>query len=269
MASGHTVGLVTGQAFRRAEAEIRQRRVMEASEVDAELSGKGAETVYRDRRGRKLDMLNEFMRQQAQNEGKAVQEKQEQYEWGGGTVQKNNERQFEEELANIKDQPFARHAGDAQLEAMRRQEIRDGDPMAEFMRSKGLRAPARPPSLSTRDRHPNLTGLAFDQAIAGMAATVVQDGKTGLSRRRASANLTMKTRTAILSLICERKLERGGGNLSLPWTWIRGGVRFPLRKTAPFYPRAQPGSPPSHCESPPPQNAPLRCSLTSSHDGGR
>ena len=137
MASGHTVGLVTGKAFRRAEAEIRQRRVMEASEVDAELSGKGAETVYRDRRGRKLDMLNEFMRQQAQNEGKAVQEKQEQYEWGRGTVQKNNERQFEEELANIKDQPFARHAGDAQLEAMRRQEIRDGDPMAEFMRSKG------------------------------------------------------------------------------------------------------------------------------------
>ena len=137
MASGHTVGLVTGQAFRRAEAEIRQRRVTEASEVDAELSGKGAETVYRDRRGRKLDMLNEFMRQQAQNEGKAVQEKQEQYEWGRGTIQKNNERQFEEELANIKDQPFARHAGDAQLEAMRRQEIRDGDPMAEFMRSKG------------------------------------------------------------------------------------------------------------------------------------
>ena len=33
-------------------------------------SGKNAETVYRDKKGKKLDMLNEFMRQQAVREGK-------------------------------------------------------------------------------------------------------------------------------------------------------------------------------------------------------
>jgi hypothetical protein len=34
------------------------------------MSGAGEGTVYRDKRGRKLDMLNEFMRQQAAREGK-------------------------------------------------------------------------------------------------------------------------------------------------------------------------------------------------------
>ena len=33
-------------------------------------SGKNAETVYRDKKGKKLDMLNEFMRQQAVRDGK-------------------------------------------------------------------------------------------------------------------------------------------------------------------------------------------------------
>lgn len=40
--------------------------------ADAEASGKGATTVYRDKKGRKLDMLNEFMRQQDAKAGKEV-----------------------------------------------------------------------------------------------------------------------------------------------------------------------------------------------------
>lgn len=40
--------------------------------ADAEASGRGATTVYRDKKGRKLDMLNEFMRQQDARAGKEV-----------------------------------------------------------------------------------------------------------------------------------------------------------------------------------------------------
>lgn len=40
--------------------------------ADAEASGHGATTVYRDKKGRKLDMLNEFMRQQDAKAGKEV-----------------------------------------------------------------------------------------------------------------------------------------------------------------------------------------------------
>lgn len=40
--------------------------------VDKSSSGQGATTVYRDKKGRKLDMLNEFMRQQDARAGKEV-----------------------------------------------------------------------------------------------------------------------------------------------------------------------------------------------------
>lgn len=40
--------------------------------ADAAASGQGATTIYRDKKGRKLDMLNEFMRQQNAREGKEV-----------------------------------------------------------------------------------------------------------------------------------------------------------------------------------------------------
>ena len=40
--------------------------------VDKDSSGQGAETVYRDKKGRKLDMLNEFMKQQEVKADKKV-----------------------------------------------------------------------------------------------------------------------------------------------------------------------------------------------------
>ena len=40
------------------------------------------ETVYRDKKGKKLDMLSEFMRQQNTEESKKLKLEQAQYEWG-------------------------------------------------------------------------------------------------------------------------------------------------------------------------------------------
>lgn len=40
--------------------------------ADQSNSGQGAETVYRDKKGRKLDMLNEFMKSQDARAGKKV-----------------------------------------------------------------------------------------------------------------------------------------------------------------------------------------------------
>jgi hypothetical protein len=49
---------------------IRAKRDVELNHADPALSGINAETVYRDKKGKKLDMLNEFMRQQAVTDGK-------------------------------------------------------------------------------------------------------------------------------------------------------------------------------------------------------
>jgi len=52
------------------EKELQRARELDRARADPEMSGAEAATVYRDKRGRKLDMLNEFMRQQAVKEGK-------------------------------------------------------------------------------------------------------------------------------------------------------------------------------------------------------
>ncbi|KAG5190742.1 hypothetical protein JKP88DRAFT_175374, partial [Tribonema minus] len=102
--------------------------------------GQTAETVYRDRRGRKLDMLSEFMRQQDAREG-AVREKADaEYEWGRGKVQKEDKERQRDELENIKLAPFARTAEhlDEELKA----QLRSDDPMAAYMAKKQAKTAA-------------------------------------------------------------------------------------------------------------------------------
>lgn len=80
-ASGHRAGLQTGAEFGKQERRIREeshKAIKEATENGSE----APETVYRDRKGRKLDMLNEMMRQRELQEGKKVREAREEYEWG-------------------------------------------------------------------------------------------------------------------------------------------------------------------------------------------
>lgn len=91
--------------------------------------GANAETVYRDKRGRKLDMLNEMVRQQEILEGKRKREAREEYEWGTGKVQKQELRSQQQQLADIQQQPFARHEDDEELERRRRERVRAFDPM--------------------------------------------------------------------------------------------------------------------------------------------
>ncbi|OWY97615.1 hypothetical protein PHMEG_00031812 [Phytophthora megakarya] len=91
--------------------------------------GANAETVYRDKRGRKLDMLNEMVRQQEILDGKRKREEREEYEWGTGEVQKRERQSQQELLEQMKKTPFARHDDDEELERKRRERVRAFDPM--------------------------------------------------------------------------------------------------------------------------------------------
>jgi pre-mRNA-splicing factor CWC26 len=94
------------------------------------------ETVYRDKRGKKLDMLNEFMRQQSNEDNKKLKLEQAQFEWGKGTVQKRDEEEYKRKLLDLSSQPFARTIDDPKLETMRKTELRDGDPMFDYFQKK-------------------------------------------------------------------------------------------------------------------------------------
>lgn len=123
------MGLKTGAEFRQ-EMEAKKAETSKLWQgMEADFSGENAETVVRDRRGRKLEMLSEFMNQEAFREGKLAKQAKEEYEWGRGKVQKAKDDEFKKELEDIKNAPFARYESDPALERMRKAEIRPDDPM--------------------------------------------------------------------------------------------------------------------------------------------
>jgi pre-mRNA-splicing factor CWC26 len=134
MADGHSAGVLSGAEFKAAETKLREERRREAAAMDPSESGAHAATVYRDRRtGKAINLADEAARIEAEREKKA-QEAREQFEWGRGTKQKEAEASAREELKAVANEPFARRADDPKLEKMRRDVIRDGDPMADYIR---------------------------------------------------------------------------------------------------------------------------------------
>ena len=134
MADGHSAGVLSGAEFKAAETKLREERRREAAAMDPSESGAHAATVYRDRRtGKAINLADEAARIEAEREKKA-QEAREQFEWGRGTKQKEAEADARAELKAVANEPFARRADDPKLEKMRRDVIRDGDPMADYIR---------------------------------------------------------------------------------------------------------------------------------------
>jgi len=136
MSSGHSAGLLNADRFStEAEAIRREKDAAIAAASDA-AGGHAPATTYRDKRGRKLEMVGEMMRQDRIRQGKEEQQAVDAYEWGTGVVQKAAARDAAAELAGVAAEPFARSADDAKLEAMRRERARDGDPMAHLARAR-------------------------------------------------------------------------------------------------------------------------------------
>lgn len=134
--SGHTAGMHTGSSFGESERSLKRERDMELAQMDQGAAGRNAETIYRDKKGRKLDMLNEFMKQQSSSENKKQILEQAQYEWGGGIVQKKEHDNARKEMLEIANEPFARTIDNPKLEHIRKNTVREGDPMAQYFATK-------------------------------------------------------------------------------------------------------------------------------------
>lgn len=156
------MGLKTGAEFR---VELEAKKAAQAQAwaegaKDAAMTGQHAETVVRDRRGRKLEMLSEFLNQEAFKEGKAAKEAKEEYEWGRGKVQKEKDEEHRKELEDIKNAPFARYENDPTLERARKAEIRADDPMAAYMLKKQKEAYVEAAARSGKVLKPEYKGPA-------------------------------------------------------------------------------------------------------------
>lgn len=135
LASGATAGLQAAELLRRENAQTRDRQETFYKTLDPAVSGKHAETVYRDKEGRKIDPKMERARKR-EEERRKDEENAQFMEWGRGVAQtKQVHERVSDELYEMS-KPLARYADDEDLEKMLREREREGDPMLAFIRSK-------------------------------------------------------------------------------------------------------------------------------------
>lgn len=134
--------------------EMARKRVAEASRFEAlgaEVTGRGAATVFRDREGRAVSR-EEYLAQKAAEAGKkkAQYDDERSLAWGGGLRQRvEAEERAAAERAEAA-RPFARSRDDAELDTLQRGRARWGDPMAHLSRRGAPEAEAPPSLLAAR-----------------------------------------------------------------------------------------------------------------------
>lgn len=132
MMSGVKAGLVSADVLRREQQELKKR---ERSNRRLEEESRHTETVFRDKSGRKRDLAQERLEQKQKDEAKA--ERDEQYaRWGKGLAQGRQQQQNVEDAIKEMQKPLARYIDDQDLDRMLREQEREGDPMADFIKKR-------------------------------------------------------------------------------------------------------------------------------------
>ncbi|XP_054448262.1 BUD13 homolog [Pteronotus mesoamericanus] len=129
MYSGAKTGLVLTDIQR--EQQELKKRDQETMAFEAEFQH--AETVFRDKSGRKRDLKLERLEQRRKAEKDS--ERDELYaQWGKGLVQSRQQQQNVEDAIKEMQKPLARYIDDEDLDRMLREQEREGDPMANFIK---------------------------------------------------------------------------------------------------------------------------------------
>ncbi|XP_023604282.1 BUD13 homolog [Myotis lucifugus] len=129
MYSGAKTGLVLTDTQR--EQQELQERDQETMAFEAEFQY--AETVFRDKSGRKRNLKLERFEQRRRAEKDSKRD--ELYaQWGKGLVQSRQQQQNVEDAIKEMQKPLARYIEDEDLDRMLREQVREGDPMANFIK---------------------------------------------------------------------------------------------------------------------------------------
>mmetsp|Transcript_26543 Transcript_26543/g.44315 ORF Transcript_26543/g.44315 Transcript_26543/m.44315 type:complete len:201 (-) Transcript_26543:120-722(-) len=131
MSSGHVAGLQQAGDFRGAEQEIQRKRRKDAQAM-VDRHGMG-ETVYRDELGRKVD---EVPTATTKKSSVPQLNEKDQAALNKGRVQKTEEERLKKQFRELQQSSFARRSDDVGLENIRKDVIREGDPMAAYAMKK-------------------------------------------------------------------------------------------------------------------------------------
>ncbi|RMB91940.1 hypothetical protein DUI87_31468 [Hirundo rustica rustica] len=132
MSSGLKAGLVSADVLQREKQELRKD---ERSTKRLEEESRNAQTVFRDKSGRKRNLAQEQLEQRLKAEAEAKRE--EQYaKWGKGLAQERQQQQNVEDAVKEMQKPLARYIDDQDLDRMLREQEREGDPMAALIKKR-------------------------------------------------------------------------------------------------------------------------------------
>ncbi|KFO61694.1 BUD13, partial [Corvus brachyrhynchos] len=132
MSSGAKAGLVLADVLRREKQELQKH---ERSTKHLEEESRNAQTVFRDKSGRKRNLAQEQLEQRLKAEAESKRE--EQYaKWGKGLAQERQQQQNVEDAIKEMQKPLARYIDDQDLDRMLREQEREGDPMAALIKKR-------------------------------------------------------------------------------------------------------------------------------------
>ncbi|XP_061557677.1 BUD13 homolog [Phycodurus eques] len=132
MLSGGKAGLISSDVLRKEKEEARRR---DGNNRELENASRHAQTVFRDKSGKKRDLESEREEQKRKAGEKAA--KDEKYaQWGKGLAQGQMQQQRLEDAVHEAQKPLARNYNDEDLDRMLREQEREGDPMAAMLRRK-------------------------------------------------------------------------------------------------------------------------------------
>ncbi|KAF9428350.1 hypothetical protein BGZ94_002691 [Podila epigama] len=132
MSSGAKAGLQTADQVKRDMDRRQQEYIDRMRSLDPTLSGRDAETVYRDDRGRKVDRVAEKI-EKAAAARREVEKQERQMEWGKGLVQRKEKEEEKKRLEQEKFKPMARYKDDEELNEELKERERWNDPAAMFL----------------------------------------------------------------------------------------------------------------------------------------
>ena len=136
VSTGKKSGLQSASELR---VENERRRLAEKEKfenLDKDISGRGADTIIRDRKsGKKVDIKLEAIKRRKKEEEHA-RETEKQAVWGRGMAQQKEYEQRLEDALHEVDKPLARYKDDKDLDQLLKAKDREGDPMAAYMAKK-------------------------------------------------------------------------------------------------------------------------------------
>ncbi|PIN14342.1 hypothetical protein CDL12_13038 [Handroanthus impetiginosus] len=131
-------GLVSGVDIKDEIDRKKKEDLLRFREMDPSVSGRDAEPIYRNKITGERMSKEEFLNSQKKERKKEEKPKEIKVEWGKGLAQKREAEARLKEIEAEKDKPFARSRDDPDLDAMLKERVRWGDPMAHLVKKKHL-----------------------------------------------------------------------------------------------------------------------------------